>query len=38
MTIDEKRLVELCQQAAKEKNSKKAACIPADRPLTGGRL
>jgi len=39
MTIDEKRLVELCQQAAKEKNSKKAACIDqADRPLTGGRL
>jgi len=29
MTIDEKRLVELCQQAAKEKNSKKAACIPS---------
>jgi len=39
MTIDEKRLVELCQQAAKEKNSKKKRlAYQADRPLTGGRL
>lgn len=27
MTIDEKRLVELCQQAAKEKNSKKRLAL-----------